>query len=300
MSERLVLSAGELELHLLPGTGGSIARFDYLGSRKRQPLLRGTDRDDPAPTETASFPLVPFANRIRGGSFRFRGTEVRLTPNMPPDPSPLHGQGWLLPWEVRTKGESKAELSCVHESGEWPWHYEARQDFALDPGGLSIELSCRNLSPEPMPCALGLHPYYPCDAATVLDTEVEIVWTVDEDVLPTARIPARGRYDLHRRSICGQSLDNGFGDWSGQALIEWGGGTASLRLSSPDARFFQVYSPGTGGFFVAEPVQNANCALNEPEAAWEALGIVVLAPGEERRQCTRFDVMAPDQRVAAT
>ena len=38
-----------------------------------------------------------------------------------------------------------------------------------------------------------------------------------------------------------------------------------VRLSSPDARFFQLYSPGEGGIFVAEPVSQANAALNATE-----------------------------------
>ena len=56
----------------------------------------------------ASFPLVPFVNRIRGGRFTFRGREVRLAPNMAGDPSPLHGQGWLNPWTGRAGGRGDA------------------------------------------------------------------------------------------------------------------------------------------------------------------------------------------------
>ena len=56
----------------------------------------------------ASFPLVPYVNRIRGGRFTFRGREVRLAPNMAGDPSPLHGQGWLSPWQVERAGRVDA------------------------------------------------------------------------------------------------------------------------------------------------------------------------------------------------
>ena len=41
-----------------------------------------------------------------------------------------------------------------------------------------------------------------------------------------------------------------------------------IEMSSPDARFFQLYSPASGGLFVAEPVTHANAALNAPEAEW--------------------------------
>jgi len=41
--------------------------------------------------------------------------------------------------------------------------------------------------------------------------------------------------------------------------------------------------------FVAEPVQNANAALNEPEEDWAQLGIALLQPGESRRMSARFE-----------
>lgn len=291
MSRRVVLNAGNLELHLLPAVGGSIVRFDRLDGGVRQPLLRGVDADDVGPLDVACFPLAPFANRIRGGTFDFRGRTVRLRANMPPDPSPLHGQGWQRPWALEGHDESSAELVFHHAEGEWPWAYEARQRFALDEAGLSIRLTCRNLAERPMPCALGLHPYHPCDAETVLDTAVESVWTVDKDVLPVRRIPAEGRYQLSGRRICGQGLDNGYGGWRGTAEIRWPGQPAHLRLASSDAGFFQVYSPAAGGVFVAEPVQNANAALNAPEAQWAELGMAVLAPREERVLTVRYDVL---------
>jgi aldose 1-epimerase len=291
VSARLVLRAGTLEVRLLPDAGGSVARFDRLADGARQPLLRGTDEVAAGPLEMGCFPLVPFCNRIRGGTFECDGKTVTLAPNMPPDPSPLHGQGWFNPWEIVSAEESAAELSFTHPAGEWPWTYEARQKFALDSSGLSIVLTCRNLSDQPMPCGLGLHPYYPCDGATSLDTSVECAWTVDADVLPVERVTASGRYDLRDRLICGQDLDNGFGGWSGSARIEWGVG-ASLRLSSPDAGYFQVFSPASGGLFVAEPVQHANAALNAPQEQWANLGIAMLRKGEERTLSARFEVTA--------
>ena len=75
--------------------------------------------------EAASFPLVPFVNRIRDGRFPFRGREVRLAPNMAGDPSPLHGQGWLSPWPIEQASDREALLGFRHDAGEWPWAYES-------------------------------------------------------------------------------------------------------------------------------------------------------------------------------
>jgi aldose 1-epimerase len=285
---RVLLRAGALELALAPEVGGSIARFDLLRGGAREPVMRAAPDDSRDVLQAACFPLVPFANRIRGGTFECDGRTITLTPNMPGDRSPLHGQGWLSAWSVESADERSARLTFRHPGGEWPWTYDARQVFTLDDDGLAVELACRNLSAEPMPCGLGLHPYFPCNRDTRLDTMVEVVWTIDADVLPVARESASGRYGLEDRAICGQGLDNGYDGWSGTARIVWPDRGLALELTSPDASRFQVFSPPEGDFFVAEPVQNANAALNAPQEQWASLGLARLAQGEEARLRARF------------
>jgi aldose 1-epimerase len=240
--------------------------------------------------DAASFPLVPYVNRIRGGSFIFRGREVRLAPNMAGDPSPLHGQGWLGAWDVEEQNEARAVLTYRHSSGEWPWEYEAGQEFELDERSLAIGLTCRNRSSEPMPCGLGQHPYFDCGAETRIDTTVTHAWTIDANVLPVEEVVADGRYDLRDRLVCGQGLDNGFGGWNGEARLSDPDWPYDATLSSLQARFFQLYSPSRGGIFVAEPVTHANAALNAPEEEWERLGMRVLEPNETMRLDMRIQL----------
>lgn len=287
-----LLARGALSLRLAPARGGGIASFECCAvSIGNIAIFRPFEEADEAPTALASFPLVPFVNRIRGGAFSFRGRRVTLARNMPPDPSPLHGQGWQAPWTVERLGADHAELVYRHAPGEWPWAYEARQTFDLDEHGLSLVLSCTNLSDEPMPCGLGQHPYFLCTPDTRLDTGVETVWTIDEHVLPIEQVPAAGRFDLADRLVCGQGLDHGFGGWSGRAVISDPGLPFRIALSSPDAGFFQLYSPASGGLFVAEPVSHANAAMNAPEAEWAGLGMRVLESGESMSLTMRVDII---------
>jgi aldose 1-epimerase len=286
------LAAGALELSISPSIGGSISGFDWTDGERRVPVLRKCNSCPENVLEAGSFPLVPYVNRIRGGRFRFRGREVTLAPNMAGDPSPLHGHGWLSAWQVESASGTEALLSFHHRPGEWPWEYEARQRFALDEGGLSLHLACRNLSDEPMPCGLGQHPYFDCTAETRIATGVTHVWTIDEHVLPVEKVAATGRFDLSDRPACGQGLDHGFGGWSGTARMTDPDWPFDLELKSPDARFFQLYSPAAGGIFVAEPVSHANAALNAPEEQWPELGMRVLEPGEAMSLDMRLDVIA--------
>ena len=284
MMNWLILAAGDLTLNLAPEIGGSIARF----RKGAQELLRPAPPGARDAGEMASFPLVPFSNRVRGGRFNCDGRAVMLSPNLPGDKSPLHGQGWRNAWVVAKSDEASAMLSFVHEPGEWPWGYEAWQVFALDETGLTVTLSCRNLSVERMPCGLAQHPYFPCDGETRLETGVTDVWLIDEDMLPTKLVPTRGKFLPSNGPVCGRGLDHGYEGWSGEALINWGRG-AKVRMTAEAPRF-QLYAPASGSLFVAEPVENANAALNLPQEQWEAAGLALLAQGEERSLTVRFEV----------
>jgi aldose 1-epimerase len=286
----LSLSSGPLSLTLAPGLGGSIADFHFSEpAGATVPVLRGGGGAGSV-LDQGCFPLVPYCNRIRDGRFTFRGREVSLACNMAGDPSPLHGQGWLGAWEVVRSAPAEAELLYRHPAGEWPWDYEARQRFTLDDRGLICVLTCTNRSDEPMPCGLGQHPYFPCHGDTRLETEVASVWTIDDKVLPVDKVPAQLRYDLSGGPACGRGLDNGFGDWSGRTRILAPVLPFDIEMSSPDAGFFQLYSPASGELFVAEPVSHANAALNAPEEQWPDLGLRVLEPGETMTLTMRIEV----------
>src|SRR6476619_6666146 len=144
----VTLRAGSLELRLRPSIGGAIEAFEFVGDARPLAILRESHTPLEKVLDAACFPLVPYVNRIRGGRFEFRGRDVVIAPNMAGDPSPLHGQGWLNAWTVEGHDGARAVLSFTHAPGEWPWAYEARQEFALDERGLSLVLECRNSGDE--------------------------------------------------------------------------------------------------------------------------------------------------------
>jgi aldose 1-epimerase len=285
-ADRVRLSAGQLSLELAPALGGAVTAF-RLGDT---PLFRDAKPGLTDVLDASAFPLVPYSNRIRDGRFTFRGHNVKLSPNLPPQPHPLHGQGWRRPWSVVEADAHEAELVFRHEADEWPWPYEARQRFRLDDHGLSYDLSLTNTSPEPMPAGLGLHPFFPANARTQLTARVQTVWTIDEEIMPVAERPAMGPFDLTDRRVNALGLDHGFGGWSGEAEIVWPDRGVTLRMTAPRTRFFQLYSPLEGRVFCAEPVTHANDAMSRPESEWKTLGVRVLDPGGETRLAVRFEV----------
>ena len=285
----LIMRADGLEAGLKPHVGGALTHFADLSGPEPVDLLRRGKAGFDDPLDSAGFPLTPYCNRIRDGRFSFRGREVRLQPNLPGQKHPLHGQGWRNAWQVLEAGETFAQIAFHHEAADWPWTYHSRLTVMLKDRGMDVVLTCKNLSDETMPCGLGLHPYYPCDAQTVLDTQVSEVWTIDDEIMPVTTAPATGRYDLHERKVCGQDLDNGYEGWSGSATLRWPDRGRGLRLTS-EAQRFQLYSPKEGGLIAAEPVTNANAALNHPEQDWTRLGLWLLEPGQRAQLTARFAV----------
>jgi aldose 1-epimerase len=292
MTQVVRLQTAAFLLELMPDVGGAIGRFDWNGEGQTAPILRPAAGDRPKVLDMGCFPLIPFANRVRDGRFSFRTREVNLTPNMAGDRSPLHGQGWLSAWDVVRADATSAELAVRHWAGEWPWDYEGRQAFALDDSGLAVTLTCRNLSDRPMPCGLGMHPYFRCGPETRIATDVTHAWTVDENVLPVDKVPATGRYALGDRNVCAQGLDNGFGGWGGRAEFSDPAWPFRIAMASSSARFFQLYSPSEGGIFVAERVSHANAALNGAEEEWRELGLQVLEAGDARCLDMRIELAA--------
>ena len=91
------LHAGALRLVLRPDLGGSIAGLWH----RHLPVMRSTEAADLAGArQSASFPLVPYSNRLGYRRFRWKGHDYTTLPNFDDSPHSLHGVGWRRPWEV--------------------------------------------------------------------------------------------------------------------------------------------------------------------------------------------------------
>ena len=283
------LSRGGFALDLLPEIGGGIARLTLDGVDVLRPAPAGAA----SPLDLASFPLVPFANRIAYGRFEFGGQEVRLAPNMGAHPHALHGQGWLAPWRVEACEAARTVLVFDHAGGEWPWAYRARQDIALTEAGLSLGLSVTNLSDAPMPAGLGFHPYFPGRAEARLTAALDGVWDVDADCLATGWQAGLSFGDWRAGAAVAQLglIDHCHTGWDGRARIDLPQQGLVLRLNaSRELSWLHLYSPPGEEFFCVEPVSHRPDALNASNPAKE--GVRTLAPGAALAAQMRLNVAA--------
>lgn len=302
----VALSHGQSRVLVAPHVGGSIAAFyDESGAdNAAQPFhwLRPATRaaiDARDPLGMASFPLMPYCNRIRDGRFRFEGEMIDLPSGTGQLRHALHGHAWRRPWNVEAHTGDSLTLHFLHEpetvhdaandtarGGKgWPFRYEARQHIVLGDDGLSVRLWARNLSARPMPFGFGHHPYYPRTPGTRIAARVRAMWEIDADVLPVS-LNAHPAVDALQAGLVLDDfdLDNNFSGWRREAVIEWPQHERRLALrASAPLDFFVLFSPPDIPYFCAEPVSNTTDWLNLTHAGTAEridVGGTVLAPGE--------------------
>ena len=99
--ETLVLEQGASRCEIRPQIGGSIASWTVQG----QSLLRTASASSIAaadPFGMATFPLVPYSNRIGNAAFIWDQKAIRLTRNFPPELHSIHGVGFNAPGACST------------------------------------------------------------------------------------------------------------------------------------------------------------------------------------------------------
>lgn len=260
--------------------GGSVLRLD-MGET---PLLRPAV-DEASPQNSACYPLVPFGNRIRGNRFTFEGRDYDLRPNTDWDAHYLHGEGWRSDWSVEEQSADTLSLSHRHDGSALPYHYLARQQIRLCPGGADFRMEVHNEGDRPMPFGIGWHPYFPMTPGTLLQTETGRMWTEEEGWLPGHPVTPPEDLDFRApKPLPHHWVNNGFADWSGRATISWLDRGLKLHVAADPAlntMFLFVsdraFDPSyQRDFFALEPMSHLADGHNMADLG----GLVVLSPGE--------------------
>jgi aldose 1-epimerase len=271
----IAIEKGLARLSSVPEVGGALAGFAVSGRNVLRPAVANTDDA----LMTASFPLVPFCNRIPHGQFVFEGREVVLPPNLPGHPHPLHGQGWRSAWTVEKAADGEALLSYRHAPDAWPWAYRAEQRLQVREAGFRVELTVTNTSDTPMPAGLGFHPYFPRRQGETLTAANDGVWLIDTDVLPTIHHPGPWEADWAAGApVEGHGLiDHCYTGWDQRAVLRAPGQPDTVITASPECRWLHVYVPPGEDFLCVEPCASRPNPFGEGDT-----GMVVLQPGESR------------------
>ena len=274
----LTLSHGTGRCDLIPSLGGSIAAWTVNG----QEMMRSASDFSIAtndPFGMASFPLVPYSNRIGNGRFEWDGKRYALARNFPPEPHTIHGVGFERPWQVRARAADSVTLALYHRPGaSWPFAFEAQQRVTLSDGALAIEMSAVNLADRAVPLAFGHHPYFPRGGA-VLKFRAQGVWLVGDDGLPSLLVKPFDKFDYsNATSVARGEIDHCFVGWDRMAEIAWPDRRLALEITASEALPCAVVCIRSDiGGFCFEPVPHNNDALNRQGRDY---AMPVIAPGK--------------------
>jgi aldose 1-epimerase len=274
MTTNLALACGVLRCELQPNLGGCVAGL-WFG---QQQVLRSTPAAQLQDVRVAaSYPLLPYSNRIGYRSLHWAGRDYVLPQNFAPEPHTIHGVGWERAWVVEAASDTQAVLRYQHASdASWPFAFDARQTITLCTDGLELQMSITNCADIAVPMGLGWHPYFAKSACSQLRFAAAGRWEMGDDMLPTRRLPNLG-LDADCASL---DIDHCFDGWNGSLQLAEGG--LRIELTS-DLNCLVVYTTPERDSIAIEPVSHVNNALalaQQTGVTPESLRLRVLQTGE--------------------
>ena len=202
--------------------------------RDGRPLVDGF-AEDAMPSGGRGQVLVPWPNRIRDGRYSFGGRDHQLALSEPGRRNASHGLVRWAAWTVEEHTTASVSLTyrLIAQTG-YPWTLDLRLVYDVSADGLTVTHSATNLSSEPAPYAVGMHPYLTVGAprtGRVDDLELQLPGAtrclVDaERKLPTGVEPVdQTPYDYRvARPLRGAVLDHAYTDLArderGRAVVE--------------------------------------------------------------------------------
>ena len=275
MIDVLTIANSHWRVGLTPETGGSVAFGQARVGDAWVDVLRPTPDDMLGSFwDSASYPLVPWSNRIRHGSLLWGGDVYQLRRWAGTADFAMHGTGVEYPWEV---AEAAADRVVVEFDARgyygvnWPWDFVARQEYYLDGARLVCRMSLTNVDDVEFPAGLGHHPYFvrqllgPDGGALggVVQLQIEATHEYElENCMPDkAAGPIAPVSDFTTKRGLGETLvDTCQRGRAGAtvATIEYPGALSVVIEADPIFEHTVFYIPPGKPFFAVEAVTNAN------------------------------------------
>ena len=263
------------------------------------------------PGQMSGIPFVgPWANRLDEQAFWANGRRYPfdMTLGNVRGAIPIHGfltstNKWRVT-EARADGASAWATSRLAFSREpawmkqWPFAHTIDITYRLQDGALDVTTAITSLTDEPMPIAIGFHPYFQLTDSSRDDWTISVGarthWKLAQDKVPTGeteRIEALFP-DPHAVPLRDYDLDDVFSDLErdakGRAALSVKGRTQRLDvLFGPNYRAAVVWAPKGRPFVCFEPMAGITDALNLAQrGVYHELQSV--APGQTWRESFRI------------
>jgi aldose 1-epimerase len=275
---RLADAAHKTEVSIVPSVGNMayemkvngrnilFGPFNHVGELKARPALAGVPF------------LAPWANRIDQDAYWANGRKYLLNPDLAnfrydANRKPIHGLlAFRSDWRVTrleaddrsARATSRLDFASYPDlMAQFPFAHTLEMTYRLEGGTLEVETVVRNQSTQPMPIAIGYHPYFQLHDAPRDEWQVHLAaaeqYVLSPLLIPTGERKPHGFKDP--QPLGGAQLDTVFG-----ALTRGPDGRAHFSVTGKREKISVIYGPKyTVAVVYAPPGRNFICF--EPMAA---------------------------------
>ncbi len=168
--------AAQSRLEVVPERGGIITRWCI---QEQEILYLDASRfADPNRSVRGGIPILfPICGNLPDNTYQHQGQTYSLK---------QHGFARDLPWQVTEQNvHDCASLTLVLHSNErtravYPFEFQLTFTYGLQGNRLIIQQGYTNYSAEPMPCSMGLHPYFWISDKSQLEFDIPATQTQDQ------------------------------------------------------------------------------------------------------------------------
>jgi aldose 1-epimerase len=275
---RLADPANGVEVAIVPSVGNTAYEMNVHGKNILYFPYADVSEFQKNPQLSGIPFLAPWANRLSEQAFWANGKKYAFDMDLGNvrGANPIHGLLSSSPyWKVISVAADKRSARTTSRlefwrypelMAQWPFAHEYEMTYSLKDGVLEVRVSITNLSNDPMPVAIGFHPYYqipdvPRDAWTGhIPARRRVV--ADNRVIPTGEYRAMDLPDQF--PLRGRTLDDGFIDLQRDAE-----GRAVFSIQSGDKKVETMFGPKYPVAVVWEP--NTQAGAPRPFICFEPM-----------------------------
>ncbi len=301
---QLVDVARKMELEIAPGVGNMAYKWNVEGRNFLYFPYPGVAAFARAPRLCGVPFLAPWANRLDGDAYWANGKRYLLNPGLgnlrrDGNQKPIHGLlGFSNAWKLAEANADDTSAWAVSRLEFWrhpemmaqfPFPHTLSMTYRLRDGKVQVETAIENHGTDPMPIAIGFHPYFQLHDTHRDEWHVHLA-ARDHLLLNPQLIPTGERKPVEFAdpySLSAGPLDDVFGnlirDPDGLARFHVEGGRERITVTyGPKYTVAVVYAPRGQDFICFEPMAAITNAFNlahdgvykelqsvEPGATWK-------------------------------
>jgi len=282
---RLEDSATGTSVSILPTVGNIAFELKVKGQNVLRWPFASVDDFKAKPSMSGIPFLGPWANRLDEQAFYANGKRYAFDMELGNvrGAIPIHGflttnNKWKVVEEKADGGASwvTSRLEFFREPAwikQWPFAHIIDMTYRLQGGVLEVQTRITNMSAEPMPVAVGFHPYYQLTDSRRDDWTISVAarthWLLAANKVPTGETEPIERLFPQPRAttLRGYDLDDVFSDLDrdaqGRARMSIAGRSQRLDIAlGPNYKSVVVWSPKDSAFICIEPMAGITDALN--------------------------------------